>query len=110
MIPAWRTGISVGQNRGSRVALDQLGTGFAGFSSVRRLPLDGLKMAAHLSTDLTTRAGGDVVRAVVNLAVTTVASGVSDQTALRRRELGVDAAQGDVLGAPEPLTQDRNRA
>ena len=50
----------------------------------------------------------DVVRAEVNLAgdlaVTTVASDVTDLPTLRREgDPGVDAAQGDVLGTPEPL-------
>jgi PAS domain S-box-containing protein len=94
---------------GCKVALDDFGTGYGGFTYLKQLPVDFLKIDIEFVRDvLTNSASRNVVQAIVNLAagfgLKTVAEGVEDAETLDLlRELGADCAQGYHVGRPEPL-------
>jgi PAS domain S-box-containing protein len=94
---------------GCKIALDDFGTGYSGFTYLKHLPIDFLKIDIEFVRDLTSSsASRHVVAAVVNLAagfgLQTVGEGVEDQETLDMlRELGVDYAQGFHIGRPAPL-------
>ncbi len=94
---------------GCTLALDDFGTGFGGFGYLKRLPVDYLKIDVEFVGDLITSAASrHVVEAVVGLAAafghSTIAEGVEDAATLALlRELGVDYAQGYLIGRPGPL-------
>jgi PAS domain S-box-containing protein len=96
---------------GCKLALDDFGTGYGGFTYLKQLPLDFLKIDIEFVRDLTTNpASSHVVQAVVALArgfnLQTVAEGVEDaETLALLRELGVDLAQGYHIGRPGPLAE-----
>jgi PAS domain S-box-containing protein len=94
---------------GCKVALDDFGTGYGGFTYLKQLPLDYLKIDIEFVRDLwDNQASRHVVEAVVNLAagfgLQTVAEGVEDARTLELlARLGVGFAQGYHLGRPGPL-------
>jgi diguanylate cyclase (GGDEF)-like protein/PAS domain S-box-containing protein len=94
--------------RGVRIALDDVGTGYANFAALRRLPLRQLKLAGSLLPP--TRGAADPVDAEVlatlvrlghALGLTVIAEGVetAEHDALVRRS-GCDAGQGWFYGRP----------
>jgi PAS domain S-box-containing protein len=95
---------------GCRLALDDFGTGLGGFTYLKRLPIDLLKIDVEFVQDLrVTPASQHVVEAVVNLAgrfgLQTVAEGVEDAETLQHlRDMGVDLAQGFHIARPAPIT------
>lgn len=94
---------------GCKLALDDFGTGYGGFTHLKQLPMDYLKIDIEFVRDLMTDpASRHVVEAVVALArafkLQTVAEGVEDQRTLELlNELGVDFAQGYHISRPAPL-------
>ena len=94
---------------GCKLALDDFGTGYGGFTYLKQLPVDCLKIDIEFVSDLVTNpASRHVVKAVVALArgfeLQTVAEGVEDQETLELlRELGVDLGQGYHIAMPAPL-------
>ena len=96
---------------GCKLALDDFGTGYGGFTYLKQLPLDFLKIDIEFVRDLATNpASSHVVQAVVALArgfnLQTVAEGVEDAETLELlRELGVDLAQGYHIARPGPLAE-----
>jgi EAL domain-containing protein (putative c-di-GMP-specific phosphodiesterase class I) len=94
---------------GCRFALDDFGTGYGGFTYLKQLPIDYLKIDMEFVRDLTVNEGSQrVVRAVVDLArgfgQLTVAEGVEDEgTRDMLSAMGVDFGQGYLFGRPEPL-------
>ncbi len=97
---------------GCKIALDDFGTGYGGFTYLKQLPIDYLKIDIEFVRDLKyDPASQKVVEAVVNLArgfgLITVGEGVEDEETLELlRELGVDRAQGFHIGRPAPLEID----
>jgi PAS domain S-box-containing protein len=93
---------------GCKIALDDFGTGYGGFTYLKQLPIDFLKIDVEFVRDLTnSSASRHVVKAVVNLAagfgLKSVGEGVENQDTLDLlRELGVDYAQGFHIGRPAP--------
>ena len=93
---------------GSHLAIDDFGTGYGGFTYLKQLPFDFLKIDAEFVRDLTANAASQhVVRALVSLAKgfgqQTIAEGVEDEHTLAMLgELGVDFAQGYVIARPAP--------
>jgi PAS domain S-box-containing protein len=91
---------------GCRLALDDFGTGYGGFTYLKNLDVDFLKIDIEFVRDLPRNAASEhVVRAVVNLAgdfgQKTIAEGVEDaETLALLRALGVDYAQGFHIGRP----------
>ncbi len=94
---------------GCKVALDDFGTGWGGFTYLKQLPIDFLKIDVEFVRDMrTSSASRNVVQAIVNLAIgfglKTVGEGVEDQETLGLlREMGVDYAQGFHIGVPMPV-------
>jgi PAS domain S-box-containing protein len=94
---------------GCKVALDDFGTGYGGFTYLKQLPIDFLKIDVEFVRDMrTSSASRNVVQAIVNLAagfgLTTVGEGVEDaETLALLRDLGVDYAQGFHIGSPGRL-------
>jgi PAS domain S-box-containing protein len=94
---------------GCKIALDDFGTGYGGFTYLKQLPVDFLKIDIEFVGDLTSSsASRHVVEAVVNLAarfgLATVGEGVEDQQTLDLlRQLRVDYAQGFHIGRPAAL-------
>ena len=97
------------EDLGCRLALDDFGSGYGGFTYLKRFHFDYLKIDAEFVRDLPTNSASEhVVKAVVNLAEgfnqQVVAEGVEDETTLEAlRDLGVDCAQGFHLARPGPL-------
>lgn len=100
---------------GCRLALDDFGTGYGGFTYLKQLPIDELKIDIEFVRDATTNpASRHVIDAVVSLArafgLVTVGEGVEDQATLDTlKELNVDLAQGYYLGRPGPIDAHRQR-
>jgi PAS domain S-box-containing protein len=94
---------------GCKVALDDFGTGYGGFTYVKQLPVDFLKIDIEFVRDVRTNsASRHVIQSIVSLAagfgLKTVGEGVEDEASLSLlRELGVDYAQGFHIGRPAPL-------
>jgi len=94
---------------GCQVALYDFGTGYGGFTYLKQLSIDYLKIDIEFVRDLRENsASRHVVLGIVNLAqsfsLKTVGEGVEDQETLELlRELGVDYAQGFHIGRPSPL-------
>jgi PAS domain S-box-containing protein len=108
---AARTFIERLHRLGCKVALDDFGTGYGGFTYLKQLPIDILKIDTEFVGDLgSDPANRSVVEAVVNLArgfgLKTVGEGVEDAATFELLlALGVDQAQGFHLGRPAPLGQ-----
>lgn len=106
---AARAFVSGLRDLGVRIALDDFGAGYGGFTYLKHLPVDFLKIDREFVTDLASNdRSRHVVQAVVNLAhgfgLQTVAEGVEDEDARAvLRDLGVDMAQGFLLGRPTPI-------
>lgn len=96
---------------GCRFALDDFGTGYGGFTYLKHLSVDFLKIDREFVSDLTeNQASQRVVAAVVELArgfgQKTIAEGVEDPDAVQTlSRLGVDYGQGYLFGRPAPATE-----
>jgi PAS domain S-box-containing protein len=101
---------------GCKVALDDFGTGYGGFTYLKQLPIDFLKIDIEFVSDLLHNpASRTVVQAIVKLAqgfgLKTVAEGVEDNATLEALlELRVDYAQGYFIGRPAALQNSRRAA
>ncbi|HEY0973920.1 MAG TPA: PAS domain S-box protein [Solimonas sp.] len=104
-----RQGIELLRSHGSRVLLDDFGSGFTSFNYLRDLRVDGLKIAQ----DFTGGIAGDpinepVVSMVAQLArhldIYAIAEGVEDEQAAQElRERHIRYAQGFHFHRPEPV-------
>ena len=96
---------------GCRVSLDDFGTGFGGFTYLKKLQIDQLKIDVEFIRDLdSSRTSQHVVKAVVSLAqglsLETVAEGVEDEeTFALIADYGVTHAQGYLFARPAPVSQ-----
>jgi EAL domain-containing protein (putative c-di-GMP-specific phosphodiesterase class I) len=93
---------------GIRIALDDFGTGYSSLSSLRRLPIDIVKIDRSFVADIGHALSG---RAIVGaatdmvhaLGLTVTAEGVEDQTQqIEVTALGCDNAQGFFYARPMP--------
>jgi EAL domain-containing protein (putative c-di-GMP-specific phosphodiesterase class I) len=95
---------------GARIAIDDVGAGFASLRHILRLRPDILKLDLTLTREIETdRSSRAITSALVQFAKTTdvliAAEGIETQRELDvLRELGVDHGQGYFLGRPSPLT------
>jgi EAL domain-containing protein (putative c-di-GMP-specific phosphodiesterase class I) len=93
---------------GCGVALDDFGTGYGSFTYLMKLHVSSLKIDMEFIRGLTEDPDDQrVVRAIVAVAqtfgLTTVAEGVESNATLELlRGLGVDEAQGYLIGRPSP--------
>jgi diguanylate cyclase (GGDEF)-like protein/PAS domain S-box-containing protein len=99
---------------GCRFALDDFGAGYASFYYLKHLPVSYLKIDGEFVRELP-RSKTDqlIVKALVEacggLGIKTVAEFVGDQETMDQvRKLGVDYAQGYLLGKPEPVANLRD--
>jgi PAS domain S-box-containing protein len=94
---------------GCGFALDDFGTGYGTLTYLKSLPVSYIKIDLEFVRDLTTsEASRKVVEVIVGMAETfglkTIAEGVETQETLQRLlDLGVDRAQGFLLGRPGPV-------
>lgn len=109
-IDSARTVLNRLRESGTRVSIDDFGSGYSALSYLRDLPVDEVKLdRSFVSAVLADPRAAAVVSAVVELAhslnLTTVAEGVEGfATANRLRELGCDVGQGYYFS--RPLTAD----
>jgi EAL domain-containing protein (putative c-di-GMP-specific phosphodiesterase class I) len=95
--------------RGARIAVDDLGGGFASLRHVLELEPDIVKLdvslTAAIETDTRCRAvTSALVDFATNVGATVVAEGIESQASLRLlRRLGAHEGQGFYLGVPAPL-------
>ncbi len=91
---------------GTRISLDDFGTGFSSLSHLSRLPIDKIKIdksfVQHVFDDAPARA---VTEAIVTLGrrlkLEVVAEGIEDESTLKAMQsLGCDQAQGFFIGYP----------
>ena len=92
---------------GVRIAIDDFGTGHASLASLRRLPIDVIKIDRSLVQSVTVnQEDAALVRMAIDtghhLGLEVVAEGVETESTLRRLEaLGCDMLQGFLLGRPQ---------
>ena len=97
---------------GVTLALDDFGSGYGSFAYLKQLPFDVLKIDGQFVRSLTTSAEDQaVVTALVTIArslgKTTVAEFVETaETLTMLHDLGVDEAQGYLLGRPTSLLRE----
>lgn len=104
-----RQGIELLRSHGSRVLLDDFGSGFTSFNYLRDLSVDGLKIAQDFTQNMhSDRINEPVVSLVAELTrrfnICAIAEGIEDETA-RRLIAGkcVKMAQGFYFHRPEPV-------
>ncbi len=94
---------------GTRVAIDDFGAGFGSFYYLKHLPFDIVKIDGEFVVGAHTSAvDRAILRSIVgvarNLGKETVAEFVAEEAVLEVvRELGVDYAQGYLIGEPVPF-------
>ncbi len=97
--------------RGSRLALDDFGSGLSSFASLKSLPVDYLKIDGGFVRDMMTNPLDYAVVKGINevghiMGARTIAEYAHcDQVLDGLRTLGVDCAQGDAVGPPVPVTE-----
>lgn len=99
--------IAAVKQTGARVVLEHFGQGFGSFTYLRRLPVDALKIDGSFVRGL----GSSIVNQAVVRAINQVAHALgkstiaplveSRETLILLRDMGVDYAQGYVVGRPE---------
>ncbi|HSL57105.1 MAG TPA: EAL domain-containing protein [Acidimicrobiales bacterium] len=93
---------------GVQVVVDDFGTGYSSLSYLRRFPVDQLKVDRSFVDGLGTDADDTAIAALIvalarTLGLRSVAEGVETEVQLAEvRRLGVDRAQGYLLGRPQP--------
>jgi len=93
------------RERGSRIAVDDFGTGHSSLAYLADLPIDIIKIDRHFVKNLWQPWGEAIVGAAAMLAgklgLGTVAEGIEDEAQYNKcRELGVDFGQGYHIGRP----------
>ncbi len=94
---------------GCKVALDDFGTGYSTLTYLKSFPVDILKIDREFIRDAVDETPSrQIISAIVSLAqafgLVTVAEGVEDRATFNLlARLGVDQAQGYLLGRPAPL-------
>ncbi len=95
---------------GCEFALDDFGKGQSSFAYLKRFPLDKLKIDGGFIADIINDDVSRVmVKAIVDVAhamnIQTVAEYVQDKATLKMiREIGIEWAQGYLIGAPVELS------
>jgi EAL domain-containing protein (putative c-di-GMP-specific phosphodiesterase class I) len=96
---------------GIRVAIDDFGSGYSTLTYLRELPIDDVKLDQQLIAPiLYDERAATIARSAIELAkafgITSVAEGVEDrETALKLREFGCDAVQGNYFCRPLPASE-----
>ena len=96
---------------GCQFALDDFGTGLASFAYLKQIPVDFVKIDGSFVTMMShSQVDYEMVKFTNDISHLmgrrTIAEYVQDRATLRRlRKIGVDFAQGYLVGAPKPLMQ-----
>ncbi len=96
---------------GCGLSLDGFGSGVSSFSYLKNLPVDMIKIDASLIAEMVgSPADEAIVRAINDIAhrlgIATVAEAIESEGLLAMlRDMGIDYAQGYLLGGPRPLTE-----
>jgi len=96
---------------GSRIALDDFGSGLSSFGYLKNLPVDVLKIDGQFVRELASNPiDREMVRAISQIArvmgIRTVAEFVEDRRTLEvLAEIGIDYAQGYHIARPAPLDE-----
>jgi diguanylate cyclase (GGDEF)-like protein len=96
--------------RGCHFSLDDFGTGMTSFSYLKQLPVDFIKIdGSFIQKMLSSEIDYEMVRFTNDISHMmgrqTIAEYVTDQSILKNlKNLGVDFAQGYLIGKPRPLT------
>jgi diguanylate cyclase len=99
------------RHAGIRVAIDDFGSGYSTLMYLRELPIDDVKLDQQLIAPiLYDERAATIARSAIELAkafgITSVAEGVEDrETALKLREFGCDAVQGNYFCRPLPASE-----
>ena len=94
-----------------RFALDDFGAGLSSFAYLKSLPVDYLKIDGCFVQEIHHDRVSQSIVAAINhvghcLGLATVAEFVeSDAVKVKLRDLGVDYAQGFIIGRPQPLVE-----
>jgi diguanylate cyclase (GGDEF)-like protein/PAS domain S-box-containing protein len=97
---------------GCQIVLDDFGSGFGSFYSLKHLPFDSLKIDGELVKQITSdKADRVTVQAIIEMAhglgKTAIAECIENQSTLDLiTQLGADYAQGYHLGKPAPPAAD----
>lgn len=102
--------LSLLQDEGCRISLDDFGARHSSFAYIRDLPLDQLKLDRAFIIDVDQRRTKGLVSAVVELAhrlgIEVVAEGIETETQFQTlRRIGCDRFQGYLLARPTPPSQ-----
>ena len=92
---------------GVTIAIDDFGTGYSSLSYLQKLPVDLLKIDRFFLRHIDAKTTAAVVRAITvlghSLGLRVVAEGIeTDQQMESVRHIGVDIAQGYLIGRPMP--------
>jgi diguanylate cyclase (GGDEF)-like protein len=92
---------------GVSVAMDDFGTGYSSLCHLQRLPLDAVKIDRSFLENIESKASAAVIQAITILAhglgLRVVAEGIeNDEQMEALRTVGVDFAQGFLIGRPAP--------
>ena len=104
-----RTFVSSVRAAGYGLILDDFGTGLSSFNYLKQFPVDGLKIDGSFISQLKKSPVDRVIVESINeiahkLNIRTIAEFVEDAETLEIvREIGIDQAQGYVIGRPIPL-------
>jgi diguanylate cyclase (GGDEF)-like protein len=110
-LDAVRTTLEACRHAGIRIAADDVGAGNAGLRLLSELRFDLIKVDLNLvQRSATSAASSAVIESVVGLAARTgalvIGEGVEETAQLAKLgALGVHAAQGYLLGRPEPMPE-----
>lgn len=93
------------RDQGSRISVDDFGTGHSSLAYLADLPIDTIKIDKYFVQNLSQPWGEAIVGAAATLAdklgLTTVAEGIESESQYRTcRELGVGLGQGFYIGYP----------
>lgn len=93
------------RERGSRISVDDFGTGRSSLAYLADLPIDTIKIDKYFIQHLSQPWGEAIVGAATTLAnklgLTTVAEGIERESEFEKcRELGVEVGQGFYVGRP----------
>jgi diguanylate cyclase (GGDEF)-like protein len=104
-----RSFMTMVRSAGHALILDDFGTGLSSFSYLKQFPVDGLKIDGSFIRQMKDSAVDRVIVESINeiahkLHIKTVAEFVEDAETLEIvRAIGIDQAQGYVIGRPVPL-------
>jgi len=97
---------------GVAISMDDFGTGYSSLSSLKRFPIDSLKIDQSFVRDITEGKDAPIVETVIAVAHTfklnVVAEGVENEAQMTfLRDHGCDAVQGYLYGQPQTAEEFR---